>query len=144
MTETTYASSTDAIPTYAVTVTIGGSAPGDLLELGDIDFKRDVLEVTPHSATSNLKQKIGGQLDLGETTLVLRFDKAKATTFQTDLTGLFGGSKTVVFTFPFTTAETLTVSAFVSGLKLSLGEGQVAKLSCTLTFDGKTAPTWST
>lgn len=140
---TTYASSTDYIPDYAVTVTIGGSSPGTLLSIGDIDIQRDVIEATEHSSTSNVKKKIGGMLDLGTLELTLRFDKSAASTTYSGMGSIFEGSQTVVVTWPFTTEETLTFSAFVSGLKISNASGSVAQMTYTLTLDGKTAPTWA-
>lgn len=143
MTDPTYASSTDYIPDYAVTVTIGGNSPGTLLGVGDIDIQRDVIEATEHGTTSNVKKKIGGMLDLGTFDITLRFDKTKASSTYTSMGSLFGASQDVVINWPFTTAETLTFSAIVSGLKISNASGSFAQMTYTLTLDGKTAPTWA-
>ena len=139
----TTSSSTDYIPDYAVTVKIGNAEPGVLLSIGDLDIQRDVIEATEHSATSNVKKKIGGMVDLGTLELTLRYDKSKASATYSAMAGIFGGSQTVEISWPFSTVEKLTFSAIITGLKLTNSDGDFSKMVYTLTLDGQTAPTWT-
>lgn len=128
------------LASHGVTVTIGTTTPAALLSIGSLAMSAEEIETTAHG-TSNVKTKIGGLVDLGTIDLTIQYDKS-------EISGLYalmdaGTSQTVVVTFPYTTSETLTFGAFVSGITIDAANGDIVKYTVKLTLDGSTAPTWA-
>lgn len=128
------------LASHGVTVAIGSTTPAALLSIGSLAMSAEEIETTAHG-TSNVKTKIGGLVDLGTIDLTIQYDSGEVG----DLYELLhdGTSQTVVVTFPYTTAETLTFSAFVSGITVDAANGDIVKYTVKLTLDGGTAPTWA-
>jgi len=130
---------TTPLASHGVTITIGTTTPAALVSLGSLSMSAEEIDTTCHG-TSNVKTKIGGLVDLGTIDVTIQYDKTEISGFYS----LIGGtSQTVVVTFPYTTSETLTFSAFVSGITIDAANGDVVKATIKLTLDGSTAPTWA-
>ena len=130
---------TTPLASHGVTIAIGNTTPAALVSLGSLSMSAEEIDTTCHG-TSNVKTKIGGLVDLGTIDVTIQYDKTEISGFY----ALIGGSsETVVVTFPYTTSETLTFSAFVSGITIDAANGDVVKATIKLTLDGGTAPTWA-
>lgn len=130
---------TTPLASHGVTITIGSTTPAALVSLGSLSMSAEEIDTTCHG-TSNTKTKIGGLVDLGSIDVTIQYDKTEISGFY----ALIGGSsETIVITFPYTTSETLTFSAFVSGITIDAANGDVVKATIKLTLDGGTTPTWA-
>jgi len=141
MTDPTYASSTNWVNGHGATMTVGSASPGEIKSLSGLGWTASEIDTTVHSSTSNVRSSIPGLVTPNAITVVLRFSKTAATANATLLAANFQTPQSVVISFPFTTPETCTFDAYVSGLSLDIPDDD--GVTMTLTLKPTSMPTFA-
>ena len=137
-----------AIAGKETTITITGGTPSANIiadccvkDIGDIGATANTIDVTCHGS-NNVVKKVKGLVDLGALDVTIMYkDKTVAGNLYTALKST--DSYTCVITIPNATSETLTFSAFITGLSQSQPTEDAITQTISLTLDGATEPTWA-
>ena len=124
-----------------ITITIGNSAPGCVRSIGDISLTASKIDVTCHSATTKVKKYIAGMVEIGDIPVTIRFDKTAVNGFQTAIAGAFQEAQSVVLSYNFTTVETCSFDAIITGLKVTNADD--AGVTAEVTLSPTTIPVWA-
>lgn len=125
---------------HGTTVTFGAATIAGITSVTPFDESRDALETTVH-ASQGVRAYIPGLQDGGDITIEGRLLTADAgqIALKTNLDG--GAAGSLVITYPGTTSNRFTVSAFVTAWSASAPFDDVGSFTCTLKCAGKVAVT---
>ena len=124
---------------YGTTLTRGGNAVAELINIGGVDISMDALDVTSHSSADGYKEFIGGLINPGELPISGNFFPGDSTGQVALLTDLNNRTlQSFVITLPAAMATTWTFSALVTKFKAAEApvDGKVP-FEATLQISGK-------
>jgi len=109
----------DAIHGHGTTLTLGGTAVGNIISIGGPELARDALDVSTMESTSKYREFIPGMLDSGEITVEVNYDGTAAGTGNFLSAQMTQTAQTVLITLPAQGAggtSSWSVSGFMTGL----------------------------
>ncbi len=137
----------DAIHGHGTTLSIGGTAVGNIINVGGPEMSRDAIDVSTMDSTSKYREYIPGMLDSGEVTIEINYDGTAAGTANFLSQQFTQTSQTITIVFPAQGAggtSSWAIAGFMTGLgQATPFDGKVTQ-SVTLKLTGKGTYTDST
>lgn len=125
---------------HGTTLTIGGTAVGNIMSISGPDQSRDPIDISTMESSNKFREFIPGMIDAGELTMELNFD---GTTVSSVLDGqLTATASSIVVTFSDADTATFTCNGFITALGHAIPMDDKVTQSVTIKFTGE--PTYAT
>ncbi len=134
----------DAIHGHGTTLTLGGTAIGNIINIGGPEQSRDSLDVSTMDSSAKWREFIPGMLDAGEVTIEINYDGTTLGTANLLYAQFTASANTLIITVPAQgthSTSSWSVSSFMTGLGAAIPFDDKVTQSVTFKLTGPVAYT---